>query len=203
MRRLVLLLLFILLAFGSVLPVNAQWGTPPKAEILSPFESEALQGVISIIGSTNVEGALAWTLSFSYPNDPRETWFTIQEGDQTFKDEILAQWDTTTLTDGVYQLRLRVHLEDNETSEALIANLRVRNYTIIETSTPTLVPTPGPLSTIAPTATSVAATPTPLPHNPAEISESDIRNSLAHGALIAFALIALIGLYASIRKKIR
>jgi len=36
-----------------------------------------------------------------------------------------------------------------------------------------------------------------------EVTERDIVNSLTHGALTAFALIALVGLYASIRKKIR
>jgi len=203
MRRIYLSLLIITLTFGLAFPVNAQWGTPPEADIISPSTGEGLQGVIPITGITDIEGALTWDLSFSYNNDPRETWFLISDGNHVSSDEILAQWDTTILTDGNYQLRLRIYLENDETSVTLITNLRVRNYTIIETSTPTIGPNLGSLSTIVPTGTRIAVTPTPFPGNPIEISESDIRNSITHGAVTAFALIALIGLYASIRKKIR
>ncbi len=203
MRRYYLFLFFLTLTFGTVLPVNAQWGTPPKVEILSPSEGEVLQGVIPIIGSTNVEGLESWELSFSYINDSRETWFLIDESDQSFSNELLAQWDTTAITDGDYQLRLRGFLPENKTSDTIMTNLRVRNYTLIETSTPALIPTSDLLPTIEPTATLQQPTPTPLPRNPLEVTERDIVNSLTHGALTAFALIALVGLYASIRKKIR
>jgi hypothetical protein len=127
----------------------------------------------------------------------------IDESDEAFSNEILAQWDTTAITDGDYQLRLRGFLPDNKISDALMINLRVRNYTLIETRTPALIPTSDSLSTIEPTATAHQATPTPLPRNPMEVTERDIVNSLTHGALTAFALLALVGLYASIRKKIR
>jgi len=203
MRRLFFPLLIILLAFGLVLPVHAQWGSPPGAGILSPSNDETLQGVISVIGTTDIEGALSWALSFSYDNDPRETWFLISDGDEVYSDEILAQWDTTILTDGNYQLRLRITLQNDETSDMIITNLRVRNYTIVETSTPTIAPNLGPISTIAPTETSTSPSPTLLPRNPIEISESDIRISLVYGAQTAFVLIALIWLYTSIRNKIR
>ena len=203
MRRLFLPLLTLFLAFGLVHPVDAQWGTPPEAGILSPSSGEALQGIMPIIGTTNVEGALSWVLSFSYDNDSRETWFLISEGDQVLSDETLAQWDTTILTDGNYQLRLRIYLRKQEISDTIITNLRVRNYTTVETSTPTIVPTHGPMSTIIPTETIYPASPTPFPENPIEIAESDIQNSLVRGAQTAVAMIALVGLYSSIRNKIR
>ena len=100
MRRYSTFLCTLIMTFGMILPVNAQWGTPLKVEILSPSEGEALQGVIPVIGSTNVEGLESWELSFSYINDPRETWFLIDESDEAFSNEILAQWDTTAITDG-------------------------------------------------------------------------------------------------------
>lgn len=203
MRRTYLFLFFIIITLGMVLPANAQWGTPPKVEILSPSEGEVLQGVIPIIGSTNVEELESWELSFSYINDSRETWFLIHESDQAVSNELLAQWDTTAITDGDYQLRLRGFLAENKSSDTLMTNLRVRNYTLIETSTPALIPTSELLSTIEPTATLQQPTPTPLPRNPLEVTERDIVISLTYGALTAFALIALVGLYASIRKKIR
>ena len=202
MRRSILFFFFLILALGTTVPVNAQWGTPPEVEILSPSAGEALQGVIPVIGNTDIEGMESWELSFSYITNSRDTWFTIDEDDQAFENEILAQWDTTTITDGDYQLRLRVYLAEEQISDSVITDLHVRNYTIIETSIPGVIPTSDSLPTIELTATSQPLTPTPLPVNPMEVSERDIVNSLAHGAITSFALIALIGLYASIRKKI-
>ncbi len=189
------------MALGMVFPANAQWGTQPEVEILSPSAGEALQGLIPVIGNTDVEGMETWELSFSYINNARETWFTIDEGDDALNNEIITQWDTTTITDGDYQLRLRVFHPENKISEALISDLRIRNYTLIETRIPEVNLTPNLLPTIELTATSQPMTLTPLPVNPMEVSERDIVNSLAHGAVTAFTLIAIIGLYASIRKK--
>ncbi|MEN8172542.1 MAG: hypothetical protein ABFS03_06630 [Chloroflexota bacterium] len=203
MQRYLLPLLTLILAFGFVDPVGAQWGTPPEAGIISPSNGEALQGVVSITGTTKVEGALSWDLSFTYDLDERETWFLIINSFEDISEETLTQWDTTVLTDGNYQLRLRIHLKNGKISETIITNLRVRNYTAVETSLPALTPTQDGLDTITPTETVIPIPPTPLPRNPIEISENDIQNSLLRGAQSAVALIALIGLYSSIRKKIR
>ncbi len=202
MHRLQSFFFFLILAFGTALPVSAQWGTPTENKILSPVNGEALQGMIPIIGITDVDGMISWELSFSYNSNPSNTWFLIKEGDQAANDEILTEWDTTTITDGEYQLRLLISLADNETTSALISDLRIRNYTIIGTSIPELTPTMGSLPAIELTSLPQLHTPTPLPDNPLEVSERDIVNSLASGVLTAFTLIILIGLYASIRKKI-
>ena len=203
MRRLFLVFTLLIIAFGTAPPANAQWGTPTEVEIHSPSSGEALQGVIPIIGITSVEGLGSWEISFSYISNSRDTWFLIDEGDQAFENEIITQWDTTTITDGDYLLRLRVYLAEDQISDALITDLRVRNYTIIETSLPGVTLKPDLTPTIEPTATSQPLTPTLLPGNPIEVTELDIINSLSYGAVTAFALIALIGLYASIRKKIQ
>ncbi len=96
-------------------------------------------------------------LLFSYADNPTGTWFLIQSISELPVDGPLAQWDTTTISDGSYTLRLVIRLADGSEIEQSVAGLRVRNYTPIETETPT-PSTP----TIAPVIVGTS-TPTPTP----------------------------------------
>ena len=107
---------------------------------------------------------------------------------------------------GTYDLRITVHLEDGRQSVSIIPDLRVRNYTPIETNTPTLTSTPlpgdtpDPTSTKTPPNTQVPLTNTPFPVNPAQLSNSDLTHSLVIGALITFAGFLLIGFYVILKR---
>jgi len=182
--------------------------TPETIEIQSPLPGQALQGTIVIKGSTEVQDFQSGRLEFSYSENPTNTWFLIQEFTEPVAGE-LAQWDTSTITDGTYDLRLSVTLVDGKQVKAVISGLRVRNYTLIETNTPTpelptatQVPGDTPVPTLTPTSTitPVPPTPTPLPPNPAQLSRRDITGSMGKGALGILGIFALIGLYTSIRK---
>ncbi len=91
----------------------------------------------------------------------------------------------------------------------MVEGLRVRNYTPIETDTPapTATQAPGepPPPTLTPTAspTPVYATPTPLPPNPLQVSTQEVTDTFLRGALGAAAVFALLGLYHSVRRKLR
>jgi hypothetical protein len=215
MRGLLSLLLVSLLAtpYPRILPQEAS-STPagPEIAIGYPIPGQALQGLVRITGILQVEGFIYAELDFAYQNDPRDTWFVIWHSDRVPDGQMLAEWDTTTLTDGDYELRLTVKTETNEL-ESLVSGLRVRNYSPIETDTPQPTATPAQqdapqdTSVPAPTATAsetpIPPTPTPLPTNPAELTPEDVTTSLGRGALAAIGIFALLGLYQLVRKSIR
>lgn len=201
---------------GALLPVlkarASETPTPtatPSVNIQSPVAGQALQGSVAILGNTAVEGFASAELYFGYAQDSTNTWFLIQSYDQPITNGTLAQWDTTTISDGSYDLKLAVTLQDGKKSEKITRGVRVRNYTAIETDTPTPVtptstPLPGaPTSTPTRTPTPVLPTGTPLPTNPAQLSPSALEDSLGKGALAVFGLFAVLGLYALARQRRR
>ena len=185
------------------------------AAIYAPLAGQALQGSIAITGNTAIDGFQSAELSFAYFNNPTEPWFLISQSNTPVSNGTLAQWDTTTLTDGVYNLRLIVTLNTGQQITAKVQGLRVRNYSLIETDTPTPVtptatPVPGitPAPTVTPTPTitptpTVTPTITPLPPNPAALSRLAVAVSIGQGALAAIGLFALIGLYQSVKRWIK
>jgi hypothetical protein len=128
----ILCLLVLILMVTAFSPVFAQVGPV----ITSPRQGEALQGILSIQGSSDVAGFALQDVSFAYASDRTGTWFQIASSDKPVKQDVIATWDTTTITDGDYVLRLRVYLQDGSSLDFTVPNLRVRNYTPIETSTP-------------------------------------------------------------------
>jgi hypothetical protein len=220
MRRPGLPLYLILAALFILLPADtfAQQGTPTPVpaqagvRITSPLPGQALQGSVLITGNTVVEGFQSAELSFSYSNNPLDTWFFIQQYLAPIADSGLVHWDTTTISDGNYTLRLVVTKSDGSLETALIPGLRVRNYTPIETDTPTpVIPTetlppratPIPTHTPMPTETAPPSLPTPPPTNPAVLSTQEVYTSLFKGILAAFGLFALAGLYHTARSLFR
>lgn len=174
--------------------------TAPRID--NPLPGQALQGVVSITGSTALDGFASAQIEFCYENDANQTWFLIQEGIPAIENDVLAGWDTTTLTDGVYRIRLRVEKTDGSTLTVEVAGVRVRNYSAIETNTPEVqtgeTPTSSPTGTITPTI--VRSTPTPQPPNPVAVTRDELRDSI-HGGLIAVAgAFLLIGFYLALKR---
>jgi hypothetical protein len=220
MRLLVYLTLLIIL-FPH--PVNAERSTSPHLQsdagsddnIEAPSAGQAVQGSVVIRGNTVSDGFQSFEVDFSYSNDPTNTWFLIQESTTPVQDDILAVWDTTTITDGEYSLRLLVAMINGTMNEVVISGVRVRNYSPIETETPNPIQplvthAPGepvgssaPLSTLAPTLTAFPSTPTPLPTNPAEISSSQMIFTLGKGAGITIGIFAVLGVYLGLRAMLK
>jgi hypothetical protein len=188
--------------------------TPPPAspQVLSPRPDQALQGNVPIVVITAVEGLQTIELSFSYIQDPTQTWFPLYQGGQALENQAILEWDTGQITDGDYTLRLVVTLIDSSQQTVLVPGLRVRNYTPIETDTPEPIPptatsapqdTPSPKSTLPPTQMPLPPTSTPLQSNPAELTRLDVYASARKGILAAVGLFALGLLYVSMRSKFR
>lgn len=179
-----------------------------ETSILSPLPGEAIRGSVPIQVDTATSGFISAELSFSYENDESGTWFLIDQSLLPTEAGVMTEWDTTTITDGTYHLKLVIHLVDGSAYTTIVPSLRVRNYSPVETPTPTSSPTPAPLATPSPTITpspvptQIPPSPTPLPENPLQLTAGDIETNLLTGAIGGITIIALVGLYIAIRKRL-
>jgi len=209
--------LFGILAITSPLQVNAQQGKDPfpvspsptvAVMVSSPHSGQAVQGSVIISGTTEIEGFKEAELTFGYAGDPTRTWFLINHIAEPTSDGKLGEWDTSTLTDGNYALRLVVTLQSGQALTVTVSGVRVRNYSPIETETPTPRATRAPGQVILPTSTGtpvpsptrIFPTPTPLPRNPAQLTQGDLLFNFVRGVIIAIGLFALLGLYILLKK---
>ncbi len=214
MRRFLILILTLTATFAPAFGVFAQTGDSPGVEITAPLSGAPLKGLVTIEGTAALEGFRSWELTFAYAGDTTGTWFLLAEGEEPVTRGELAQWDTTTITDGDYNLRLTVFLEGGQRRHFVVESLRVRNYSPVETVTPTptltstpytVTPLPSltPSPTAPPTQTPVPPTATPLPTNPAILTQSDLTNGITRGAAGAAAAFILVGLYISLKQTLR
>jgi hypothetical protein len=190
---------------------DIQPGGVVTAAVDSPVTGQAVQGAVVIRGSTAVDGFQSYEIDYAYTTNPTQTWFLVQESTEPIQDGILAVWNTSTITDGDYNLRLLIYKTDGSQSEVVVVGLRVRNYTPLEASAPspsvmyvTLGPgtptsTPTPQDTLTPSMTPLPSTPTPLPANPAEITTPQVMSTLGKSAALSIGLFVLLGAYVGLR----
>ena len=134
------LLAWLLQADFSFAPQLQETATPQVVTRVAVLQSlsggEALQGVVPLVGTLQGEPAFFAEIAFAYAADSSNTWFWIAEHSAPVENSVLTQWDTTTLTDGTYRLRLRVIWGDGAQQEQIIEGLRVRNYTCLLYTSP-------------------------------------------------------------------
>lgn len=206
MRRALAFLTLLLLLTPSAVSAQA------AVAITSPASGQILTGVVTITGTSAVDGFISAELDFTYTGDTTGTWFLVAPV-QPVTDGVLAEWDTTAITDGDYNLRLRITLADGTYLDVLVSNLLIRNYTPTDTPVPTstvpptLTPvlptptiTPSPTATLTPTSTPLP-TPTALPENSAILPANEILTSIVYGGLSATVLFLLLALYLRLRMK--
>jgi hypothetical protein len=176
---------------------------PQAIYISSPLENGVLSGNVEILGRTAVAGFSRQEVEFSYAPNIAETWFLLSRSAIPVNDGTLAAWDTSSIADGEYALRLRVFFADGSTRD-VVKNVTVRNYSATQTIVPTSV---KPVSATA-TQTAIASiTPTPLPTptsfpgNSAEIPASRIWFTFGRGATIAILLFLIFGVLKLFRNK--
>ncbi len=189
--------------------VAAQGNTSPV--FTSPADGQTLQGLVTIKGTTDVPGFASAELSFAYSPDPTQTWFTIQTASLPVTGDVIADWDTTAISDGDYVLRLRVNLQDGSTSDAVIT-VHIRNYTPTPTPSPAMTATEQPVVEVptaiivepsaTPTLAAVVAlaTPSALPPNPAGVTPGRLFSGFWRGALLVGLLVLVFGLSVRYRR---
>lgn len=175
--------------------------------ITSPQSGDTLRGQIQILGSMDVPNFTSAELGFAYASDSGDTWFAIQTFPQPITDSAIAVWDTTSLTDGDYDLRLRVFLADGTFQEAIVTDLKIRNQEL-PTPTSTDLPLPQFDNNATPTPRIIEPTEivlsypsaTPLPINPASITTNSIYKVFGQSALVVLVLFLLFSLILRLRK---
>lgn len=182
--------------------------TAPPVTITSPAADEVLRGQVTITGSLDIPNFASAELEFAYASNPTDTWFTIQTFSEPVTASTLAVWDTTSITDGDYVLRLQVTYEDGTFQEVTVP-VKIGNEAV-PTSTPAPTATPEDVTGLFPTPFLLAASPTPtevprptptaLPPNPASLRQNEIYASLGRGALVILGLFALAGIIIRVRR---
>ena len=85
------------------------------AEIADPQPGQALRGVVLIRGTADHPAFDHYEVSFAYEPNPTASWFAIEAaGGAAVPGGQLADWDTTQIADGAYQLRLQVFVTTGE-----------------------------------------------------------------------------------------
>ena len=142
-----------------VLLLIAAQDSPPIA-ITFPLSGDILRGEVTITGTTDDPNFLSAQLDFSYASNPTGTWFSLQTFSQPVTDSALAVWNTASISDGDYILRLRVNFLDN-TSQEITVPVSVRNDVPFSTPTVVATSTPNTVEVQIPTPFLLAASPTP------------------------------------------
>ena len=177
--------------------------------ITAPLEGDVLRGEVTITGTTDLPNFVSAQLDFAYASNPTGTWFRIQTLSQPVTDSTVATWNTTSINDGDYILRLRVNLIDN-TFQEITVPIQIGNDVVPVTPTvgPTAtlnavevqIPTPFLLAASPTPTTPPRPTPTALPTNPASLGQTAIFASLGRGVLVILGLFALSGLIIRFRR---
>lgn len=198
------------------------------AQISSPADGAPLFGVVRIMGTASNSAMQQYRLDFLAQADPRGQWQPIASGvAQQVTNGTLGQWDTTKVSDGAYQLRLRVTLRNGTVYDAIAHNLIVSNQQPTPlpsvpppptaTGLPTAGPSPSPIIQQPPTATPNVAgpviPPTDVPPGTDTTSTTDtgsvtlsfaaMEGAACSGGLIAVIAFAIGGVYVMLRARFR
>lgn len=205
-----LLVMHFLLIVSIIINLSVGWFSPKTqldlVRILSPQKDEVLQGKIDIIGTVTGIGFQYAELSFRFQNSESGTWFLISQIGEPKIDELLSNWDTSTIVDGDYELKIQAYYEDGHTIESILGNLRIRNYSTIETVTPTkiqsqLIESTKILSEITESLSTKKLYATPMPKNELEIELQEITVYAMRGAVIGILVLIIIGIWLIIRRR--
>ncbi len=96
---------------------------PDKVNITSPKAGSEISGLIDIKGTVNILNFGFYKYEVSPIN--ADTWATITAGRQLVQNDLLGQWNTTTLTPGDYQLRLVVYDNKGQASAPCVIPVRI------------------------------------------------------------------------------
>ncbi|MBI5957284.1 MAG: hypothetical protein HY866_01020 [Chloroflexi bacterium] len=116
---------------------------PYVVQISYPLDGSQVAGYISVIGSASHPRFLQYALEWAPDPNPNNLWYPMSAPSRTpVLYGSLGAWNTTTVADGLYQVRLHVWLADGTETYDWVNGLRVSNRQ--PTAVPTLTPSPKP-----------------------------------------------------------
>ncbi len=200
-------IIFTLLCALSLMNI---WFSPfPQLDLVriqSPVDGDYLQGSVQITGTVTGTGLQTTEISFRYQDSQSQSWFVIDQTNSPVVDDIIATWDTSTIADGVYQIRVLAVFENGREQETIINDLNVRNYTPFDpfkTENPELISTENPqnqLVTVEAIPT-LRSSPTPMPSNEMVISQSQFIYTAIQGGILGVLFLFVIALFIIIRRR--
>ncbi len=125
--------LFVIALCLLVLPVMAQEMEEPTAEITWPPPVYVLRGEVSLRGTVNLPGMTNYYIESRALDDDltapeARAWLPVTLPSSTpVVDDTLGTWDTTAVSDGLYQLRLNVLTPGGDMAHQVVGPLRVEN----------------------------------------------------------------------------
>jgi PKD repeat protein len=133
-----LLLTIIMSQTGAIvsafLPANAQGRI--NIVILSPIPGSVISGSVPVFGATEHPQFAHYQLQYGTDPNPSNFWYPITDPIPTpVLNGLLGNWNTTSIPDGTYQLRLQVGLTDGSVVTIVSNNLQIRNTAPIPTAT--------------------------------------------------------------------
>ncbi len=119
---------------------------PVSIVILSPVSGNVVAGNVQILGSAIHPQFLQYQVEFGPDPNPGNLWFPATSAiTSPVLNGLLGIWNTTTVQDSRYQLRLRVYLRDGTLLTTVIGNIAVQNR--INTPIPSQTPNiPRPIA---------------------------------------------------------
>jgi hypothetical protein len=182
---------------SSVLCVSSFLGllSTEGPEIISPAGGQVIQGSFEVIGTVPESDFASAELAYAYDNDDNDdtNWFVIASISQPATISLLARWDTTTISDGDYKLRLTVSHTDGSSADYIIGGLMVRNYTPFQSTATTQITAEITQQGVAATESPFMAT--PYPENQAALSVNTVEKDIVSGSLIGFVCLVGLGIY--------
>ena len=190
-----------------------------QVQITSPEVSQEIRGTVPIIGSALVPDFQYYKVEYGNGPDPSQ-WFLIGSMHEVpVVNGQLEIWDTTTLPDGVYSLRLRAVRRDGNYGEFFVRQVVIVNARPTHTPTSEASPTPtaaaptvsatpratATLQIIAPSAALSRPTATPTLSRPQQrqvlpVDPKDWQQAFCYGALATGAVFVLLGIVFGLRR---
>jgi hypothetical protein len=192
--------IIVFLVIFFLFPVNNHFQESEKPRIDSPQPSEEIRGSIIISGNTDITDFSSSEISFGYSGS--STWFPIMSSDQPVRNGPIAQWDTTVISDGLYQIRVSVHLKGGTSADTIVADLKVSNSLNKEESSTQPAPV---ITTAEPTQTVVNIpifqTATSLPRNPASVENNTLNTVILVSGISIASIFFIVILLQALRSK--
>lgn len=96
---------------------------PDRINLTSPKDGEEISGLVILTGTVDIPNFGFYKYEVARPGET--IWLTIQAGRETKRNQTLGEWDTRTLAQGDYMLRLVATDNQGEPLEACIIRVRV------------------------------------------------------------------------------